>query len=80
MPVMPGLCKVILKTCVETHFFKMKSSVPERFRTGSAGLLYEKMYPKMVVAGTGSEEYKYEGIRIVDIADWLSSENSDIFR
>ena len=28
-------------------------------------------YPKMVVARTWHDEYQYEGIRIVDIADWL---------
>ena len=29
-------------------------------------------YPKMVIARTGYEPYQYEGIRIIDIADWLS--------
>ena len=29
-------------------------------------------YPKMVIARTRNEEYQYEGIRIVDVADWLS--------
>lgn len=28
-------------------------------------------YPKMVIAKTGNELYQYEGIQIVDIADWL---------
>lgn len=28
-------------------------------------------YPKMVIARTHHDEYQYEGVRIVDIADWL---------
>lgn len=30
-------------------------------------------YPKAVIARTRSEEYQYEGIHIIDIADWLTS-------
>ena len=30
-------------------------------------------YPKMLIARNRCEEYQYEGIRIVDIADWLSN-------
>lgn len=31
-------------------------------------------YPKMVIARIRNEEYQYEGIRIIDIADWLAEE------
>ena len=32
-------------------------------------------YPKMVIARTRNEEYQYEGVRIIDIADWLLGHN-----
>ena len=28
-------------------------------------------YPKILLARTGHEEYDYEGIRIIDIPEWL---------
>ncbi|MBQ2899913.1 MAG: ATPase, partial [Oscillospiraceae bacterium] len=30
-------------------------------------------YPKMVVARTRNPEYQYEGVKIVDISDWLNN-------
>ena len=32
-------------------------------------------YPKMVIARTGHDDYQYEGIQIVDIANWLVRNN-----
>ena len=28
-------------------------------------------YPKLVIARTRNPEYQYEGIRIIDVSDWL---------
>ncbi|MCM1092101.1 MAG: ATP-binding protein [Butyrivibrio sp.] len=35
-------------------------------------LQIQDAYPKMVIARTRNEEYLYEGIRIIDISDWLA--------
>ena len=31
-------------------------------------------YPKILIARTKHEEYQYEGVRIIDVAEWLSKE------
>ena len=29
-------------------------------------------YPKMILARTMQEAYQYEGVQVIDVADWLS--------
>ena len=36
-------------------------------------LQIQDAYPKMVIARTRHDEYQYEGVKVVDIADWLAN-------
>ena len=45
---------------------------PDTFKREVEPLLKIKdAYPKMVIARTRNTEYQYEGVKIVDVADWL---------
>ncbi len=45
---------------------------PGTFQREAAPLLQIRdAYPRLILSRTGHEEYQYEGIRIIDAADWL---------
>lgn len=47
-------------------------TLPETFKREVEPLLKIKdAYPKMVIARTRNPEYQYEGVKIIDVADWL---------
>lgn len=60
----------------EKLYIQVANSIddPDTFaREVSPLLKVADAYPKMIIARTRQEEYQYEGVRIVDAADWLLS-------
>lgn len=58
----------------EKLYIQVASSIddPDTFEREVSPLLkVADAYPKMIIARTRQEEYQYEGVKIVDAADWL---------
>lgn len=59
----------------EKLYIQVSSSIddPDTFRREVDPLLKIKdAYPKMILTRTRQEPYQYEGVKIVDVADWLT--------
>ena len=60
----------------EKIYIQVSDSISEEatfIREVTPFLQIRDAYPKMLIARTRHDEYQYEGIRIVDVADWLSN-------
>ncbi len=58
-------------------YIQVASSIddPDTFRREVDLLLKIKdAYPKMILTRTRQEAYQYEGVQIIDVADWLLRE------
>lgn len=61
----------------EKLYIQVANSIddPDTFQREVDSLLkIRDAYPKMILARTRQEPYQYEGVRIVDVADWLLAE------
>ena len=65
--------------CNEKIYIQVSDNISDTktFEREVSPLLQIKdVYPKMVLARIRDEAYQYEGIQIVDIADWLAEQPS----
>lgn len=64
---------VAMKSC-EKIYIQVSDNISDEqtFKREVSSLLkINDAYPKMIIVRTRHEEYQYEGIKIIDIADWL---------
>ena len=65
----------------EKIYIQVSSNIGEDFENDTFKrevdplLKIKDAYPKMVIARTRHDDYQYEGIKIVDIANWLAKED-----
>ena len=65
----------------EKIYIKLYNNIGEDFENDTFKrevdplLKIKDAYPKMVIARTRHDDYQYEGIKIVDIANWLAKED-----
>lgn len=67
----------VAQRCSEKIYIQVSDNIftQETFHREVSPLLQIRdAYPKMIIAKTGHPKYSYEGIDIVDIVDWLSTE------